>query len=264
MKHHALSYADRGWHVLPLAPGHKRPACKNGVYDATTDIEDIREWPDKSNIGIACGEVSGIVVLDVDPRNGGHKSLDRLLRRHGELPRTQRVETGGGGEHYYFRYPESGIKKGVVADGLDLVSDGGYVVAPPSLHPSGSHYRWRETRGDRPPPLAELPAWVRAELGNDGGLAGFSLPDLDDIPEGQRNNTFIRIAGAMRRWGLSDRAIEAALQIHNREVCNPPMTEEEVRQIADSATRYEPEVDVGQDESEEGSRVSVEGSPLAS
>lgn len=244
----ALDYAERGWRVLPLAPSQKFPICPNGVHDATTSEVQIRRWfggrVKDRNIGIACGKDSGIVVLDIDPRNGGDESLRKLVEEHGDLPRTLRATTGGGGEHYFFRYPSEGIKKGVVADGVDLVSDGGHVVGPPSIHPSGRSYTWQD--GVRE--LAELPDWVLDEMGCGDEYGDFSLPTIDDrIPSGMRNNMFIRIAGAMRRWGLSDKAIEAALQIHNKEACEPPMTEKEVRQIANSAVRYEPEVTNGTD-----------------
>lgn len=267
MLDHALAYAERGWHVLPLAAGQKFPVCKNGVHDATTSETQVRRWWDgyekDRNIGIACGEVSGICVLDVDPRNGGDETLARLTEEHGGLPRTIKADTGGGGVHFLFAYPVGGIRKGVVGAGLDLVSDGGYIVAPPSLHPSGNRYRWASTIGDDPPTLAPLPDWVREEMEGSGKHGDFSLPKLKrSIPNGMRNNHFIRVAGAMRRWGLSDEAIEAALQIHNQEVCDPPMTEREVSMIANSATRYEPEVNLGQEEQKEGHRISVESCPL--
>lgn len=158
----ALQYAKRGWHVLPCRAKGKAPAAKHGVKDATAvPGELVRFWKRDSsaNVAIATGAVSGLFVLDVDPRNGGDESLDRLERLHGKLPATVEVETGGGGRHYYFSLPEGvDLSCSVLADGLDLKGKGGYVVAPPSVHPSGRGYRWHVSP-DRHE-LAPVPEWL--------------------------------------------------------------------------------------------------------
>jgi hypothetical protein len=115
-------------------------------------------------VAVACGRLSaGLIVLDVDPRNGGDETLHALERLHGELPPTPRVLTGGGGEHYYFRLPVS-EQAGVgasVGPGLDVKADGGYVVAPPSVHPSGARYAWALSALLSETPIAELPRqWI--------------------------------------------------------------------------------------------------------
>ena len=142
----ALAYAKRGWRVFPCRPKTKEPATTHGFKDATTDKATIIRWWRRmpaANVAIATGAVSGLVVLDVDPRNGGLRSLAELERVHGSLPETPRVSTGGDGEHYYFAAPtDASLKSGVLAEGLDVKADGGYVIAPPSLHPSGRRYRW--------------------------------------------------------------------------------------------------------------------------
>jgi len=157
----ALSYLKRGMAVLPCVPGEKRPATRRGVKDATTDRgEVIRAWTAQSeaNVAIATGTASGIVVLDVDPRNGGDASLAELERLHGELPDTLRVSTGGGGRHYYFAATEAPVASGVLAPGLDVKGDGGYVVAPPSVHPNGTAYRWDGDPATKV--LASPPEWL--------------------------------------------------------------------------------------------------------
>ena len=95
-------------------------------------------------MGICTGRESGLLVLDVDPRNGGSESLVQLIAQYGELPKTLVCGTGGGGLHYYFQHPDQFQLKGKVSGyaGLDIKSDGGYVVAPPSRHHSGGVYRW--------------------------------------------------------------------------------------------------------------------------
>jgi hypothetical protein len=158
----ALEYAARGWLVFPVhTPVNggcscgdptcdhvgKHPRTEHGFLDATRDVERIRDWWEKkypsANIGIATGTASGIVVLDVDPRNGGEASLEELEKKIGPLPRTVAVLTGGGGMHFYFKAEEPlRCTTDALGPGLDFKADGGYVIAPPSVHPSGESYFW--------------------------------------------------------------------------------------------------------------------------
>jgi hypothetical protein len=156
----ALMYAQRGWGVLQCRPSGKEPAIRGGFKAATTEKRAIvAAWTAQSaaNVGVATGAKSGLVVLDVDPRNGGDASLAELERIHGTVPVTPSVETGGGGRHFYFAAPEGAVRSGVLADGLDVKADGGYVIAPPSVHPDGGVYRWAN---GPTVPLAPCPEWV--------------------------------------------------------------------------------------------------------
>jgi hypothetical protein len=182
----ALDYAQQ-WRVLPLAgitedgecscrlgaacnrPG-KHPLTKNGVNDATTNPDAITGWWDKwpqANVGVCTGPESGLVVVDVDPRNGGDKSLERLESFYAKLPKTLVCFTGGDGWHFYFQHPGLIPLRGQVPGyaGLDIKGDGGYVVAPPSLHHSGGVYQWLSDW--RTTVIAPLPQWllelIRAE-----------------------------------------------------------------------------------------------------
>jgi len=157
----ALVCVRRGWPVLPLRPRDKRPATRHGFKDATTARAAIvKAWTENpaANVGVATGEVSGLVVLDEDPRSHGDASLRELLRVHGDLPQTLVADTGGDGAHYFFRRPEGGVRSGVLAPGLDVKADGGYVVVAPSVHPSGGAYRWRSDPATTP--IAECPDWI--------------------------------------------------------------------------------------------------------
>lgn len=159
----ALAYAGRrGWKVFPCRSGDKRPATRRGFKDATNDKAHVIAWwtrAPKANVSIATGAMSGLVILDVDPRNGGNESLRELEERHGRLPETLQVLTGGGGRHFYFAAPEGAcVKSRKVTSGLDLKADGGYVIAPPSSHPSGGTYRWaHDAKGKA---LAPCPPWL--------------------------------------------------------------------------------------------------------
>jgi hypothetical protein len=142
----ALSYAKRGIPVFPCEPGGKRPLTYNGFWDATTNLNRVKawwgRWPD-ANVGVPTGKGSGLLVLDVDPRDGGPESLATLERENGPLPETARARTGGGGVHVFFRYPaEKEVRNsaGWLGLGLDVRGEGGYVVVPPS-RTQGS-YEW--------------------------------------------------------------------------------------------------------------------------
>lgn len=158
---HALEYARKGWAVFPVhgikggictcqkghdctSPG-KHPRTKSGVKEASTDEATIRNWFAEKpylNIGIATGAISGLVVVDVDAKNGGLESLEKL-----DLGTALTTKTGGGGVHLYYEWPATetiGNSVGTLAPGIDIRGAGGYVVAPPSLHISGKSYVWEE------------------------------------------------------------------------------------------------------------------------
>lgn len=147
--------------VFPLAG--KVPRTPHGFKDATLDPNEIRALWDRhpdAGIGVATGR--RLLVLDVDPRNGGSESLAGLERRNGSLPPTVETSTGGGGRHLYF-HTFNGFRPScaTIAAGIDVKAEGGYVVAPPSLHPSGRRYEWVRSPTDAR--IAECPAWL-AEL----------------------------------------------------------------------------------------------------
>ena len=144
MLSHALRYAAIGWPVFPLKPRDKVPVGGRGVLDASTDRDTITAWwtrtPD-ANIGLACGEKSGVIAMDIDPRHGGDHVLEQLIDEHGALPSgALESHTGGGGIHYFFEF--SGEKNYDIARGVEIKSTGKYVVLPPSVHPSGNPYVW--------------------------------------------------------------------------------------------------------------------------
>ncbi len=158
----ALSYARRGIPVFPCEPGGKRPLTYNGFWEATTDARRIKTWWDRwpsANLGVPTGTKSGLLVLDVDARDGGPETLAVLERENGPLPRTARARTGGGGIHVFFRYPvreEVRNSAGWLGRGLDVRGEGGYVVVPPSR--TKSAYAWIDRS-----PLAEA-AWLLERL----------------------------------------------------------------------------------------------------
>jgi hypothetical protein len=163
----ALDYAQRGlpvfpvWQTIPMLPPrscftctcNKTIRCKDpgkhpvgsllphGFNDASTDEVTVRHWWEgrpNANVGIA---TASLVVVDMDPRHGGDAAMTGLERKHGTLPPTWRVITGGAGLHVYFRAPVGRKIPGSIgtaAPGIDIRATRGYVVAPPSNHISGS------------------------------------------------------------------------------------------------------------------------------
>ena len=168
----AARYAAAGLPVLPLHSARdgrcscrrecrnvgKHPLVRCGKDDATTDPGQVtawwRRWP-WANIGIR--PPAGVVVLDVDPRNGGGTSLLGLTREHGQLPPTLTARTGSGGYHIWLSY--GGRTRGQLCRGVDVKTHAGYVVGPPSMHASGRRYEWLAVL-----PTAPAPRWVRQLL----------------------------------------------------------------------------------------------------
>jgi hypothetical protein len=132
---------------LPLEPGGKRPLVAWSKFQQRRPSASElrywwRRWPN-AGLGLVTGAVSGLVVLDVDPRNDGDATLEDLECEHGPVPVTVEVLTGGGGRHLYFQHPGEETPPVKIGPGLDRLGDGSQVVAPPSLHASGRRYEWR-------------------------------------------------------------------------------------------------------------------------
>ena len=136
----ALALAARGMSVFPCRERSKLPATEHGFLDATRDPNTIREWWSllpNANIGIATGAASGVFVVDIDSPEA-ESELHKVEAEFGLLPPSVEAITGKG-RHIYFRHPGGSIRntQGKIAAGIDTRGDGGYVLAPPSVHPSG-------------------------------------------------------------------------------------------------------------------------------
>lgn len=255
----ALEYAQRGWHVFPCHTptgtgcSCRRPTCSSvGKHprldkwdrQATTDEATIRRWWGQqfptANIGIATGAVSGLAVLDVDSYAGGDDSLTALERTHRPLPETVEQLTGGGGRQLLFAHPGKPVGNRVrhLGAGLDTRGDGGLIIAPPSLHLSGRHYVWELTHLPEDTPLAPYPEWLY-HLGQAQGAAE-ALDVSQPIADGARNATLFSVGCGLRARGLTQAVILAALTEMNATQCQPPLLEEEVRQVAESCAKYAP------------------------
>ena len=254
----AAFYARLGVPVVALQDRGKTPrAGSHGVKDATTDPTTIRSrwrrWPN-ANIGIRCGD--GLVVLDIDPRNGGHTTWDRIMAEHNP-PVVPIVTTGGNGLHFYFRDPSGRVRSRKLAPGVDVQAGGKYVVAPPSIHPSGTRYTWSKaadlvaTRGlpaiptslldvlDPPKPKRSAPR-PTAPRPRRGGLPtpygrkalDGLVADVESAPQGQRHDAIFRAAARAGDLALEGHivAVEAfdALLDAGRAAYNGEESDEEI------------------------------------
>jgi Bifunctional DNA primase/polymerase, N-terminal len=274
----ALQLAERGKPIFPLKVGGKTPAiprahppehpCRgecgrdgHGFYDATTDPDRLRawghRWPD-ANIGLATGRPSGLFVLDVDPAHDGMRTLAKMIATGGDGLDTLEVETGSGGVHLYLAMPEVDLTNSNAAikarygPGVDCRGSGGYVVAPPSIHPSGGRYSWGAGRL-RPVPgwLVEVltapepakttpttPARVRSFNGNDRLLARFNglLADVASETEGNRNQLLYWAACRLREY-QAEGAPEGWTELLVQAGAAAGLTEAEARRSVHSGLR---------------------------
>ena len=238
-----------GFSVLPLkmpaagdARSGKVPACKNGVKDATNSPKKFKKLVESLpnfNLGVATGEPSDIVVIDIDPRHGGDATFAALKRKLGLLPKTVTVKTGGSGMHLYFKAPRKAPRSGKIGEGVDFLADGKYAVVPPSLHGSGRRYLWEKDSSPRIVKIATLPQPWRDFVADRGHKATPKAdPEQKAIPEGNRNNELTRIAGRLRASGLREAEITDALTTINAKRCNPPLKQAEVDEIARNVAKY--------------------------
>lgn len=240
----AVSFAHRGWPVIPLhyplgenrcscsnpqcTSTAKHPMTRNGLKNASRGDETIASWwreHPRANIGILTGEDSGLVVLDVDPRHDGEASLKALEAEFGPLPQTLKAKTGGNGWHFYFKHPGSKIpNKANLRSGLDIRGDGGYIVAPPSIHASLQTYSWVDPHQEP----ATLPDWllklICARKVKPSPISDRQDATQGSIPEGGRNSSLLSIGGFLKSKGLDQAAIAKATNPNTSNLC--PFTQD--------------------------------------
>ena len=238
MKEWALHYAEMGLAVFPLVCRDKVPAVVGGCKVATTERTTIERWWDKNpqyNIGIATGnKSSGLVVIDLDvDKNKGIDGYDVLRdwqNKHGKLPETWQSITGRGGYHYFYKDAIVHSNRVGLYEGVDIRGEGGYIVAPPSVHPNGNIYEWEQ--GPEEYEIAQVDNIVNDFLKGEKQRrdsehkTNFKAPEL--IPEGKRVDTIVRLIASLRTKGLDDDAIKAAVRVENEKRCNPPLKEKEL------------------------------------
>jgi len=234
----AIGHLKRGWSIVAVAPRAKRPIVRWEPFQHEPPTEDqlkqwFKRWPD-ANLAVVTGEVSGLVVLDVDPRHGGKESLATLESRHGKLPRTVESITGGGGRHLFFSHPGREVHNRVgIMPGIDLRGDGGTIVLPPSVHPSGKRYRWKRGHAPGDLPLAPLPIWLEMSRFSSDEPQGHPVAywralARKGVKQGERNNTIASFAGHLFWHGVDPDVVLELMLTWNRMRCDPPLADDEV------------------------------------
>jgi len=276
----AQRYAHQGWPVFPCwgvdADGIcacRDPACtavgkhpvSRGSTGASCDRACIEAWwfaRPRANVAIRTGGDLVVIDLDLKPDRDGLQSWASLEGRNGAAPRTVTSITGSGGRHLFFRVPEP-VRNYQAGDrlgpGIDVRGHNGFVIAPPSRHRSGRHYRWADGLGPDDVVVADCPAWLfdlltRADEESSPRTwreaspqaprvrppANFSVPPRlpEVIEEGTRNRCLFSLAGTLGQKGLDYDEIRAVIDVVNACRCAPPVSVAEVSQIAESASRY--------------------------
>jgi len=245
--HAAIRYAELGYEVLPVVAGAKNPLTEHGVRDATLDTKTIESWwirwPN-ANIGVSA---SGLVIIDIDSKGDARWPEDE--ERACELVESARAisVTPSGGRHFFFRRPDSvswrcSVRK--LAANVDVRTDGGYVVVPPSKLLAGA-YVWLKELDIAKEFLSTPPKWL-CDLLDEREREYTSkinrCAQLDEtriIEEGTRNDVLFRIGAKLRSIGFDFEEIYSTLSVVNRRRCRPQLEDVEVWRIAESASRYD-------------------------
>ena len=225
----ARYYKAKGFSVIPLSYKDKKPLMSWKEYqNRIANDEELQKWfggTRHCNIGIVTGKISGIIVIDLDNEEAVQyaKKMNFLI--------SPMVKTAKG-FHVYRLYRE-GVRNFQKRDdlpGIDLRGEGGYVVAPPSVHPNGHQYVWEEGRSLEDVPLAEFPEIILAKTNAD------KTPQkvlYKGTSEGNRNDTLARLAGSWVRDDLTlDECLENALIWNEKN--NPPLSHKELERTVKS------------------------------
>ena len=271
---YAVEYAARGWRVLPCKPGQKTPATRHGVKDASSDEATIRawwrQWP-TANIALACGPESGVYAVDIDFDEG--KAIDGFesLKTFPPLPDTVFQDTPRGGRHYLFRLaplpdpdekPLPPASKNNFRTGIDIRSEGYYILLSPSVHPNGGRYAWVEGHAPGEIELAEYPDFMRPELEKpkarpiatsatparatpaSGEILERAIAYLDKCPpavEGHGGHDSLLWAARAMVSGflLDDATATELLWAHYNPKCSPPWNESDATERRDFERKIE-------------------------
>jgi hypothetical protein len=274
----ARAWANRGYGVFPLhypvthngetvcscgrlcgKKAAKHPIeryAPNGCYSATTETGVVKLWWElrvpEANLGVHC---AGLIVVDVDPDDGGDESFAALEREHGAMPLTWQSLTGGGGRHIIFTCPDGVAVSNVVAKqtdqpplgaGIDIRTRGGYIVAPPSRHISGRAYVWSVDHHPADVELAPAPAWLIERLTARSTNSGKGHDPTQwaawaaAIHSDYRDAAVARMAGKLlRAISLDPDYVLILLHDWNACHCDPPLPEDEVQTIFNRICRAE-------------------------
>jgi predicted P-loop ATPase len=253
----ALEYARQGMAVFPCKVQGKTPITRSGFKEATTDTAQINRWwsaTPNANIGIATGSLSrGLLVvdLDVDDDKGinGYEALLEWQRESGiTLPETAQSITGRGGYHMYYKTDRATKSRTAVIEGVDVRGDGGYVIAPPSIHKNGKRYEWESPIDEAGIAEADTAVFRLVNSGIKEAVAGARIPKGKKmVVSGNRNDTMFREVCAWQTQGIDDDLLWAYAAGLNAVKFRPPLADDELEKIIESAKKYPKGVQVNED-----------------
>jgi hypothetical protein len=235
----ALALSQLGWSLVPLKSRSKEPLIRWKPLQkrklSEREIVELFEQNPEANLGVITGSISGLLVLDAD--------APEIVKRWG-TPETPIAETSRG-RHYYYQLPDSAVPSIVgVADGVDIKAEGGYVVAPPSVHPSGRCYQWvipprgLDPFGAEPAPP---PAWLMELLSKHRARSGTLARIVQGVPQGQRNISSAALIGKLLGclpqddWESIAWPLAAAWNALN----SPPLPDRELRRVFENIAARE-------------------------
>lgn len=231
----AAEYVDSGWSILPVKPEEKRPYMTNWLQYTRTrapkaTVENWFHTLTRAGVGVVTGKISNMVVLDVE--SWCKTPIEEILKKY---PTQLVARSGSGGYHLFYQYP-TGVPRVSnrvgLFEGADLRADGGFIVLPPTIHPSGNRYQWVKRGPLGAFPMALLDLEARSPVQNEGWVS----EALRGVSEGGRNDTCARLAGYFFKKGLSSDIVETLLLEWN-ERNDPPLPVHEVRTTIKSIER---------------------------
>ena len=229
-----------GWSIIPVST-NKRPLIEWKKYQQIkATSEEITDWfvsyPD-ANISVVTGKISNLVIVDIDPKNGGSdKDFSGI--------NTVKVKTANNGWHFYFQFEEGVTNSAGIRSGIDIRGEGGYAVLPPSILESGNHYEWLMSP-HASTPIIPLPDFVKTWIANSktqtGSTSNWNAEALHGVGEGVRNQTAASVAGKLLKrfkedeWESEALPLFQAWNLKN----NPPLSDEELQTTFESIKKKE-------------------------
>ena len=256
----ALWYAGKGYSVIPILPPKadsrgkdeaKKPPIAWLPYQTQKATEnEIKQWfTDKPDmrLGIVTGALSNLTVIDCDTQ-GAIDQVESILPDNfrGPIAISPR-----GGRHYYFHHHPDFPNKANIGKGIDVRSEGGYIIAPPSVGLNGKGYSWLQGGGIHEVEPAELVGslkdslfnfftlYIRENVGTNPNQQTPTSPTNANIDfnEGGRDETLFHLANHLVKGGMPEQEIEIYLSVIASKVCNPPFPEKELRDKIQSALK---------------------------
>lgn len=230
---HIKKYLSYGWCLVPVVKGEKRPAVISWKEYQTRKPtnEELQKWfsdPDVG-VGLITGKISGVTVIDEDSyKKEGNSSLG--------LTSPLIVNTGSGGRHLYFKYKEGSTNSVNAELAVDVRSQGGFVVLPPTLHPTGKNYEWATEL----PEVLDLPEFVEPETGGWRKVGGHGesvdMSEYLNIGKGSRDDSLLRAGLKLANRFSPEEVYPLLVAVNNSYI--PPLPQADLDRIFRQATTF--------------------------